>query len=164
MAFNLFNPLNGEPYMSNTQFSSFKIDFEDFKIEARVDKAKKDAYEIFNCIDPESWDLSTYLLYLRFFIASHYNIPLYSEYFDKRTPDELFLEAELIALKTIPKEKRDQAVMKSQKAESELSALADEMEFGGQKPPSQNKVDNSDDQWKDVADDFFKTGKFPGEE
>jgi len=157
-------------------------------LEKRIELARLRAKNIYYG-NPQS--LEDEIFRLRNVLRTEYNIPIFSEYFDKRTLDELIFEVELIVLsKSTPDDKMKDAVKEMNKAKekgevSELDSLFDDMdeERKPQKPKPVPMPSNGEplrkkpDTWVPVssspvspeitdkaAEEFFKTGKFKGEE
>lgn len=131
----------------------------------RIEKAKQKALFIRNATNIETVEQAE--MVLRMVISDYYKIPFYDSYFDNRTTDELFFEAELIALRSRNVQQTSASVIKSHKKEAD--ALADEME----KELEQEWVDLPKDEPLDpnlaydpmfqMAKRFMETGKFAGE-
>lgn len=85
-------------------------------LEERIQIAKERARKIANSkLDSED-DLRLYLCY---YIGSKYNLPIFSNYFDARTIDELMFEAELLSLKDRPQEQLASDITNEHKEEAD---------------------------------------------
>lgn len=95
-------------------------------------------------------------LSLRLIVSKQYNIPLFSEYFDNLTMDQLLLEVELVRLSKMSPEQKASELINSNK--EELSGLFDDIE--GFEPPPMNPDENN---FMKDAMEFMKTGDFKQE-
>jgi hypothetical protein len=134
-------------------------------IEERIDMAKKLALSVKTATDVQTIEQAE--LVLRMVISNHYKIPFFSEYFDNRTMDEMFFEAELIALQSKPQEETTSRIIKNSKAE--IENIADEMEKEFEEEWKEANLDTpldptkADDPFLQMAKTFMQTGNFAGE-
>lgn len=119
----------------------------------RIEEAKKMAERI------SSGQVDTngeFELSLRLIVSKQYNIPLFSEYFDNLTMDQLLLEVELVRLSRMSPEQKASELINSNK--EELSGLFDDIE-GFDPPP----MDPKENEFMKDAMEFMKTGDFKQE-
>ena len=152
----------------------------EINLEERIKLAKKKARNVYygtmTSIDEET-------LRLHFILSKHYNIPLFSDYFSKRTIDDLIFEVELIYLSKIPEQQQTSDIVTKMRKDSEagkkteLDELFDDLiEDSKNKSSSKSKSKVS---WSDVNTDsstansdqideiekaFLETGNFQGDE
>jgi len=103
-------------------------------------------------------------LFLRYVLSKHYKIPIFSNYFEKRTIDQLFFEVELIQEgDSFHSVKHTSDIIKENA--DEIEALANEMEEEWNpidSPPMDESLE-SDPVFR-MAQEFMKTGNFIGED
>jgi len=131
-------------------------DVDEPNFEERVSEAKKRARRIAN---GEFQDIEDVNFALRFRIGRAYNIPIFHEYFESRTIDELVFECELISVSAETTEEKTSAVIAENKEElaKDLFSDWDTVATPATPPPQAPPVD-------DAAVEFMKTGKFLGED
>lgn len=132
-------------------------------LDERIDQAKALALSVKTAVDVDTVEKAE--MVLRMVISQYYKIPFFSEYFDHRTIDEMFFEAELIALHSRPALDSSSRVIKDHKKQTD--ALADEMEKEldkeWQSMESELPPDDGTDPFAQMAKTFMETGNFAGE-
>lgn len=134
-------------------------------LEERIDSAKKRALAVKTAASVQTVEEAE--LVLRMIISNHYKIPFFDEYFDKRTIDELFFEAELIALHSSSDEQNTSRTIKESK--KEIAGLADEMEkeledeWKAMESAEPLDPTQKGDPMLAMAKRFMETGSFIGE-
>ena len=124
----------------------------------RIDAVKR--YAAFIKAGKDVVSLDDAEMVLRHVISKHYNIPMFDEYFEKRTIDQLFFEVELIMpAKEITTGQISEAIKQNQ---SEIDAIADE-EMEEWVEPQSNIPSVENDPIFLMAKEFMKTGKFLNE-
>jgi len=113
----------------------------------------------------ENSDFNTMEMQLRNVISVHYNIPMFDDYFDKLTIAQLIFEAELIILRTMPQEQKDQNIMQSKEAKEELDHLFDDWDEEEKNVWTDMDLDDKmKEQMDESVQRFVNEGKFIGEE
>lgn len=98
---------------------------------------------------------------LKCVISRHYKIPIFSEYFDKRTIDQLFFEVEFILENDKPSAESISDTIKENKPE--IDSIADEMDQWNDMSASAEDASVENDPIFQMAREFMKTGKFANE-
>ena len=102
-------------------------------------------------------DFSEQVLALSWVLAKHYGIPLFSDYFANRTPEELVCEVELIRLSRAPSDKNTTELLNSEGKEAK-EKLVDDM-FGDW-IETDNNMPELTERDKAMFGDFMKSGEF----
>ena len=129
-------------------------------INKRIEKAKNKARRIF---EGNYTTLEEAILILKWKIASHWSIPLWSDYFDDLELEQLVFESELISMATKPKEERVQETFADYQEEAE--SLFDDWEEENQNQwvdLTQEKT-MDDSEINEIEKRFMETGQFEGE-
>jgi hypothetical protein len=90
-------------------------------LDKRLEKARKKANDIVNGVCETQEDFE---MVMRFFLSQIYNIPVFSEYFENLTFDQLAFEVELHRAKAIPKEQKTSEIINDNK--EEINSLFDD--------------------------------------
>lgn len=131
--------------------------FEPFLLE-RIQKAKEYASLIKN--GRNITKLEDIEMSLRYVLSKHYKIPMFHDYFEKLTIDQLFFEAELIVSEY---KTHTQTVSETiQENKSEIDSLVEEMESDWNDMAVDESLES--DPVFQMAKDFMKTGKFLNEQ
>ena len=121
-----------------------------------------------------------YALVLKLVLSRHYNIPLFSDYFDKRIMDELWLEYEFIRLSKAKETDTIKDMLQKPEEKEQLindmfgdwieeSDLAPPDNVARDQPPSKESQIPSDGwvdekiDFEDMEKKFMQTGNFIGE-
>lgn len=131
--------LNGEPFLSE-----------------RMEKAKELAARIVN---KDHRTIQDSMLFLKSILSRHYNIPIFHEYFEKRTFEELVFEIELINLSNQSNVEKGKNILQNNKKEAE--SLFDDMAEDDEFKNVEFKM--SDDEFSKITNDFMNTGNFKGD-
>jgi len=126
-------------------------------IDDRIKLAKQRAESVYY---GHSDVLEDQVMRLQFLLSREYNMPLFSDYFEKRTLDDLIFEMELIKLSREPATDKMSDIMKDEGKKKELESLFDDW-------TEENTVDLSDTTGYDeneVFKEFMETGEFITEE
>jgi hypothetical protein len=126
-------------------------------IDDRIKLAKQRAESVYY---GHSDVLEDQVMRLQFLLSREYNMPLFSDYFEKRTLDQLIFEMELIKLSREPATDKMSDIMKDEGKKKELESLFDDW-------TEENTVDLSDTTGYDeemVFKEFMETGEFITEE
>ena len=97
---------------------------------------------------------------LRFVLSRHYNIPLFDKYFDERTLDELFFEAELVLPEKVKTPEDISDTIKEN--QDEVSKLTDEFEEWIDRSDAPLDPAAADDPFFKLAKQFMETDEFIG--
>lgn len=127
-------------------------------LEERIKAAKERARRIKFNIDITS--LEDAEMVLKFVLSRHYGIPLFDKYFDERTLDELFFEAELVLPERAKTAENISDVIKDNK--EEISQLADEFEEWMDRSDAPLDPAAADDPFFHLAKKFMETDEFVG--
>jgi hypothetical protein len=126
-------------------------------IDDRIKLAKQRAESVYY---GHSDVLEDQVMRLQFLLSREYNMPLFSDYFEKRTLDQLIFEMELIKLSREPATDKMSDIMKDEGKKKELESLFDDW-------TEENTVDLSDTTGyneESVFKEFMQTGEFITEE
>ena len=126
-------------------------------LEERIKVAKAKAQRIKKAID--IYTVEDAELVLRFVLSRHYNMPLFDKYFDDRTLDELFFEAELVLPEKAASENISAAVEDNKE---EVTELINDFEEWIDKTDAPLDPAAQDDPFFDMAKKFMETGDFAG--
>lgn len=147
-------------------------------LDARSERVQKMAKRI-HYRNPANFD--EYVLTLKLILSRHYNIPLFNEYFEKRTLDELWLECEFIRLSMAKETDNIKDILNNpqDREEIEKAMFGDLFEDGevpfeaskptatpksiqSQPPPGEWITEDSTD-FDELSKKFMQTGNFIGE-
>lgn len=127
-------------------------------LEERIKAAKARAKRIKYNIDINS--LEDAEMVLRFVLSRHYGMPLFDKYFDERTLDELFFEAELVLPEKAQTPEDLSNVVNDNK--EEVSQLADEFEEWIDRSDAPLDPAAASDPFFQLAKQFMETDEFVG--
>jgi hypothetical protein len=124
-------------------------------LDERVASAKQRARKIANGSVDSELDLRDYLVY---YIATKYNMPIFSEYFQARTLDDLIYESELLSLRDRPKEQLASDITNEHKDEADalFDDWAAEDQWNDVPPPISSELDEAakkfmtTNQWSEI--------------
>jgi hypothetical protein len=130
------------------------IAFEEY-IDERIEAIKKKISEIVNGNYKTIDELE---LFLKIVISGYYKIPIFSDFFEKRTLNELLIEAEVIRIRGVSEEESVQEIVK----ESTKDLTEDDYKdmFSMFDDEMSGNIGNLNQQ----SNDFLNNGKFIGEE
>ena len=133
------------------------IHYTELHLEERIIAAKAKAQRIKKAIDIDTIEDAE--LVVRYVLSKHYNIPLFDKYFDDRTLDELFFEAELVLPEKPAVESASEAIKENK---AEVDGIMDE--FGEWLDKTDQPLDPAAavDPFFAMAQKFMQTGDFAG--
>lgn len=128
--------------------------FLELHLDKRIEKARERANRI---VSNKHTDFEDSVIYLKAILSRHYNMPIFHEYFDKRTLDELIFEIELINAFQKPTQDRGQEMLKENKEEA--SALFDDFAEDDMMEVSKEQF-MSDEEFAKISQQFMQDGDF----
>jgi len=134
------------------------IHYTELHLEERIVAAKEKAQRIKKAIDITTIEDAE--LVVRYVLSKHYNIPLFDKYFDDRTLDELFFEAELVLPDKTEQQQDPTEVIKENK--TEVNGIMDEFEEWVDKTDQPLDPAAATDPFFAMAQKFMQSGDFAG--
>lgn len=128
--------------------------FLELHLDKRIQEAKSRAERIM--LNKHN-SLEDGVFYLRSILSNHYRLPIFHEYFEKRTIDELIFEIELINAYNKPISDRGQDMLKENKEDA--SSLFDDMFDDDMVEVSNNNI-MQDSEFEELSKQFMQSGEF----